>query len=105
MEGSPAIEYFEADVRFYPCGQTAGVLWRAAGSRAAVEAFRRRADGTWSVIRSLTSLRCDRCAGPLFAEEIRERYRYRPEPDRNRPRRERPRKYPVSRSEAQRPGA
>ena len=70
MKSSAILKYFEADVRCYHCGQTTGVLRRSAGSRATVQAFRRHADGAWIVIRALTSLRCDRCDGPLFTEEI-----------------------------------
>ena len=106
MKSSAILKYFEADVRCYHCGQTTGVLRRSAGSRATVQAFRRHADGAWIVIRALTSLRCDRCDGPLFTEEIEVRYRYRPEMDQeDRPRRGRPRKHPVGRPEAERPGA
>ena len=105
MNGSAIVKYLEADVRCYHCGQTAGVLRRPTGSRATVEAFRRHADGAWIVLRTLTSLRCDRCAGPLFAEEVLERYRYRPELDEDRPRPGRPRKHPVRSPAAERPGA
>lgn len=81
MNGSAIVKYFEADVRCYHCGQPAGVLRRAVGSRTAGQAFRRHVDGSWMVIRALTSLRCNRCTGPLFAEEIVERFHYRPELD------------------------
>ena len=105
MAGSAIARYFEADVRCYLCGQSAGVLRRAAGSRGAGQAFRRHPDGAWIVIRTLTSLRCPRCAGSLFAEEIQERLNYRPELDQNLPRVGRPRKQPVRRPEVARPGA
>jgi hypothetical protein len=103
--GSAIVKYFEAEVRCYHCGETAGVLRRTAGSRAAVEAFRRQADGAWIVLRALTTLRCTRCAGPLFAEEVQERYRYRRELDQDIPRRGRPRKHPIGQPAFERPGA
>jgi hypothetical protein len=99
------VKYLEADVRCYHCGQSVGVLRRATGSSAAVRAFRRHADGAWIVVRALTSLRCDRCAGPLYAEQIVEQYLYRPDLDQDRPRPGRPRKRLNGRPEADRPGA
>lgn len=103
MAGSAIVKYYEADVRCYLCGQFAGVLRRMLGSRGAGQAFRRHMDGAWIVIRSLTSLRCPRCAGPLFAEEIQERLHYRPELNQALPRVGRPRN--VRRPEVARPGA
>jgi hypothetical protein len=105
MAGSAIVKYFEADVRCYLCGQSAGVLRRVVGSRRAGHAFRRHADGAWLVIRTLTSLRCPRCAGPLFAEEVKERLHYRPELDHDLPRAGRPRKQPVRRPEVAQLGA
>jgi hypothetical protein len=99
---SAIITYLEADVRCYHCGQTAGILRRPDGRRATVQPFRRHADGAWIMIRTLTSLRCIRCAGPLFAEEVQERCRYRPELDQSRPRPGRPRKRPDIRRQAER---
>jgi len=105
MHGSAIVKYFEADVRCYLCGQSAGVLRRATGNRGASQAFRRHADGAWILIRTLTSLRCRRCAGPLFAEEVQERFHYRPELDQDSPRVGRPRKQSVRLPEVARPGA
>jgi hypothetical protein len=105
MSGSAIVKYLEADVRCYLCGQSAGVLRRASGSRGIGQAFRRHADGAWIVIRTLTSLRCPRCAGPLFAEEVQARLCYRPELDQDLPRVGRPRNHPVSRPGVARPGA
>jgi hypothetical protein len=105
MPGSAIVKYLEADVRCYLCGQSAGVLRRGAGSRGTGQAFRRHADGAWIVIRTLTSLRCPRCAGPLFAEEVQECLHYRPELDQDLPRVGRSRKQAVRQPEVARPGA
>jgi len=105
MAGNAMVKYFEADVRCYLCGRSAGVLRRAVGSRRARQAFRRHADGAWLVIRTLTSLRCPHCAGPLFAEEVQERAYYRPELDQDHPRLGRPRNQPIRQPEVALPGA
>jgi hypothetical protein len=104
MDGA-TVNYLEADVRCYHCGQSVGVLRRATKGSAAVRAFRRHADGAWIVVRALASLRCDRCAGPLFAEPFMERYLYRLDLDRDRPGRGRPRKRLNGQPEVDRPGA
>lgn len=83
---SAIIRYFEADVRCYHCGHPAGILRRRVGSRAAVLPFRRHSDGGWILIRTLTGFRCDRCSGPLFAEETQERCCPLPDLEQNRPR-------------------
>ena len=104
MDGA-TVTYLEADVRCYHCGQSVGVLRRATGSSPAAGAFRRHADGAWIVVRALTCLHCDQCAGPLYAEPFVEHDRHRPDLDQDRPRRGHPRKRMNGWPEFDRPGA
>jgi hypothetical protein len=105
MAVSAIVKYFEADVRCYLCGRSAGVLRRLVGSRRPGQDFRRHADGAWIVIHTLTSLRCPHCAGALFAEDVQERLHYGPELDQDHPRLGRPRNQPIRQPEVALPGA
>ncbi len=88
---SAITRHLEADVRCYHCGHSAGVLRRRPDPSAPSMLFRRHADGAYVLLRTLTTVRCPRCTGSVFAEEFESRFHYRPELDRpDGPRRGRP---------------
>jgi hypothetical protein len=84
--------YLEAEVRCFHCGHTSGVIRRDQGEPRARTYFH-PADGAQATeVTSLTQLRCARCAGSVFTDELETRYVY-PKVDfldDDRPRRGRP---------------
>src|SRR6266516_1701539 len=87
--------FFEADVKCYHCGTIVGTLRREDGDSGTMPVFQDRAASAESTVRNLAQLRCNRCRGPVFADELDVVYQY--ELDElvlERPRRGRPPKQP-----------
>jgi hypothetical protein len=82
--------FLEADVKCYLCGATAGVLRREDAVGCTTIQFQCNG-GSQTIVESLTGLRCDRCYGSLYADEVEITY-YHPfaEEPLERPRRGRP---------------
>jgi hypothetical protein len=83
----------EAELKCYHCGRSAGFLQREEGTAGAM-VLRRTQNGPGALIANLKAARCDRCGGPLYADEQQIVYQYvMTGQDWERPRRGRPRKH------------
>lgn len=93
--------YFEADVSCMHCGHVAGTLRRPGGVSQAPSTFRALDGGSPLAVQRLSTLRCRRCQGPLYAEEFQARYEHpRVDFSEDRPRRGRPPKWLVEARQA-----
>jgi len=85
--------FIEADVKCYHCGAIIGTLRREDGVSGATPVLRDRDGSTRLSISNLALVRCTKCGGPVFADELETVYEY---PvgawAADRPRRGRPRK-------------
>lgn len=83
----------ETEVRCYHCNALAGLLRCTSNVHQPVAVFQPAGDAPAIVVATLAGLRCARCAGPLFADELDVAYRYPADAEAmDRPRRGRPRK-------------
>jgi hypothetical protein len=86
--------FFEAEVKCYHCGSNVGLIRRENAPGFQPTFFQARGNAGVRVVRSLASLRCARCAGSLYTEELDLVHRYDPRADPiERPRRGRPPKH------------
>ena len=85
--------FLQADVKCYHCGTVLGTLRREDDVDGAMPVLRDRDGHDRSIVTNLAQLRCTRCGGPVFADEIETTYEF-PigEWALERPRRGRPRK-------------
>ena len=68
--------FLEADVKCYLCGTLAGRLRREQGVSGALPVFQSSAGGPEAIVKSLAVLRCARCRGSLYADDLDIVYRY-----------------------------
>lgn len=68
--------FLEADVNCYLCGTLAGRLRREQGVSGALPVFQSSAGGPETIAKSLAMLRCARCRGSLYADDLDIVYRY-----------------------------
>jgi hypothetical protein len=61
----------QAEVHCYHCGEIAGVWTWPAGVQPTWGVFRARGSAGWSV-RALREVRCPRCGGPVFLDQVAE---------------------------------
>ena len=89
----PVRRILETEVRCYHCNARAGWLRCASNVHPPITVFQPAGGPPAMVVTSLAGLRCARCAGPLFADELDVIYRDPvDEQALDRPRRGRPRK-------------
>lgn len=75
MANSAVTTYLEAEVKCLHCGHTTGVIRRERGTPGGSTTFH-STEGTVSTVKRLTDLRCDRCHGSVYTDEVELRYVY-----------------------------
>ena len=69
-EGKPATR-FTADVKCYHCGHISGQVEGTRAKRLFVDTFRPRPGFQGAPPETAARLRCERCGGPVYLEDIR----------------------------------